>query len=94
MTNSRITKRSIVVNGHKTSVSLEDEFWSALKVIAGTRIATLSDLVTAVDKQRQHSNLSSALRLFVLGFYQSQASDIPKGDTLHEMLQAPPVMKQ
>jgi predicted DNA-binding ribbon-helix-helix protein len=93
MTNSRVTKRSIVVNGHKTSVSLEAEFWSALKVIAGTRLATLSDLVTAVDKQRQHSNLSSALRLFVLGFYQSH-SDIPEGDTLHEMLQAPPVVKQ
>ena len=39
---SRIVKRSIVVNGHKTSVSLEDEFWSALKVIAGKRLMNLS----------------------------------------------------
>ena len=41
---SRVVKRSIVVNGHKTSVSLEDEFWSALKVIAGKRLMNLSDL--------------------------------------------------
>jgi predicted DNA-binding ribbon-helix-helix protein len=72
---SRVVKRSIVVNGHKTSVSLEDEFWSALKVIAGKRLMNLSDLVTAIDGQRQHGNLSSAIRLFVLDFYQSQASD-------------------
>ena len=72
---SRIVKRSVVVKGHKTSVSLEDEFWSALKVIAGKRLMKLSDLVTAIDGQRQHGNLSSAIRLFVLDFYQSQASD-------------------
>ena len=71
---SQIFKRSIVVNGHKTSVSLEDEFWSALKVIAGKRLMNLSDLVTAIDGQRQHGNLSSAIRLFVLDFYRSQVS--------------------
>jgi predicted DNA-binding ribbon-helix-helix protein len=72
---SQIFKRSIVVNGHKTSVSLEDEFWSALKVIAGKRHTKLSDLITAIDGRRQHGNLSSAIRLFVLDFYQSQASN-------------------
>jgi predicted DNA-binding ribbon-helix-helix protein len=72
---SRIVKRSVVVNGHKTSVSLEDEFWSALKLIAGKRLMNLSDLVTAIDGQRQHGNLSSAIRLFVLDFYRSQVSD-------------------
>jgi predicted DNA-binding ribbon-helix-helix protein len=74
---SRIVKRSVVVNGHKTSVSLEDEFWSALKLIAGKRLMNLSDLVTAIDGQRQHGNLSSAIRLFVLDFYRSQVSDAP-----------------
>jgi predicted DNA-binding ribbon-helix-helix protein len=88
MTKSRIIKRSIVVNGHKTSVSLEDEFWSALKVIAGKRLMNLSDLVTAIDGQRQHSNLSSAIRLFVLDFYRSRASDIEAEVNLHEMLLA------
>jgi predicted DNA-binding ribbon-helix-helix protein len=91
---SRIVKRSIVVNGHKTSVSLEDEFWSALKVIAGRRLMNLSDLVTAIDGQRQHGNLSSAVRLFVLDFYRNQASDIRPDDNLREVLQVPQVMTQ
>jgi predicted DNA-binding ribbon-helix-helix protein len=72
---SLVIKRSIVVGGHKTSVSLEDAFWSGLKEIAARRVTTLSELVSEVDKQRQHTNLSSALRLFVLDFYRSQASD-------------------
>jgi len=94
MTKSRITKRSIVVNGKKTSVSLEDEFWNALKVIAGKRLMNLSDLVTAIDGQREHANLSSAIRLFVLAFYQGQVSDVPAANTLHEVLQAAPLMAQ
>jgi predicted DNA-binding ribbon-helix-helix protein len=73
---SAVIKRSIVVAGHKTSVSLEDEFWSGLKEIAARRVATLSELVGAIDKERQHTNLSSALRLFVLDFYRSQVSNM------------------
>jgi predicted DNA-binding ribbon-helix-helix protein len=88
MIKSRIAKRSIVVNGHKSSVSLEDEFWTALKVMAGKRFMTLQELVTAIDKQRQHSNLSSAIRLFVLDFYRSRASDIEEEVNLDEMLLA------
>jgi predicted DNA-binding ribbon-helix-helix protein len=91
---SRVVKRSIVVNGHKTSVSLEDEFWSALKVIAGKRLTNLSDLVTAIDGQRQHGNLSSAIRLFVLDFYRSQASDAKAVVSLDEMLVAARPMAQ
>ena len=71
---SQVAKRSIVVAGHKTSVSLEDAFWKALKEIAGEREITLSDLVASIDSQRHHGNLSSAIRLFVLDFYRSQAS--------------------
>jgi predicted DNA-binding ribbon-helix-helix protein len=72
---SQIVKRSIVVAGHKTSVSLEDAFWSGLKEISGERHMTLSDLVAAIDSQRQHGNLSSAIRLFVLDFYRAQVSE-------------------
>jgi predicted DNA-binding ribbon-helix-helix protein len=72
---SSTTKRSIVIAGHKTSVSLEDAFWYSFKEIAGERDMTLSDLVAAVDADRQHTNLSSAIRLFVLGFYRDQISD-------------------
>jgi predicted DNA-binding ribbon-helix-helix protein len=91
---SRIVKRSIVVSGHKTSVSLEDEFWNALKVIAGKRLTNLSDLVTAIDGQRQHGNLSSAIRLFVLDFYRSQVSSAEGVVSLEEMVLAARPMTQ
>jgi predicted DNA-binding ribbon-helix-helix protein len=67
---SHIVKRSIIVAAHKTSVSLEDEFWGALKEIAKARGTTLSDLVTSIDVNAREGNLSSCLRLFVLNFYQ------------------------
>ena len=73
---SQVAKRSIVVSGHKTSVSLEDAFWKALKEIAGQRELTLSDLVASIDSQRHHGNLSSAIRLFVLEFYRHQAEQL------------------
>jgi predicted DNA-binding ribbon-helix-helix protein len=75
MPKSLIAKRSIVFNDHKTSVGLEDEFWSALKQIADKRGIRLSHLVAAINEQREHANLSSALRLLVLEYYQSQRSD-------------------
>jgi predicted DNA-binding ribbon-helix-helix protein len=72
---SPVVKRSIVIAGHKTSVSLEDAFWKGLKEIASGRDITLSELVAAIDSERQHGNLSSAIRLFVLDFYRNQLSD-------------------
>jgi predicted DNA-binding ribbon-helix-helix protein len=72
MKKSLVVKRSIVVGGHKTSVSLEDEFWAALKKIALRHRITLSDLVGSIDSQRQHGNLSSAVRLFVLNHYRQR----------------------
>jgi predicted DNA-binding ribbon-helix-helix protein len=71
---STVVKRSIVVAGHKTSVSLEDAFWDGLKDIAKGQRKTLSDLVGGIDTNREHGNLSSALRLFVLGHYQKRAT--------------------
>jgi len=62
---SQVVKRSIVIDGHKTSVSLEDAFWTGLREIAQTQHATLSKLVGEIDRTRQ-GNLSSAIRLFVL----------------------------
>jgi predicted DNA-binding ribbon-helix-helix protein len=67
---SAVVKRSIVIAGHKTSVSLEDAFWNGLKAIAHGSKMNLSDLITSIDTQREHANLSSAVRLFVLDFYQ------------------------
>lgn len=62
---SRVIKRSLVVGGHKTSVSLEDVFWNELRWIAENRHLHLSQLVGSIDAARQHCNLSSAIRLFV-----------------------------
>jgi predicted DNA-binding ribbon-helix-helix protein len=69
---SSVVKRSIVLCGHKTSVSLEDAFWSALKTIAAGLNMTLSELIETIDTKREHANLSSAIRLFVLEFYRNQ----------------------
>jgi predicted DNA-binding ribbon-helix-helix protein len=76
---SPVVKRSIVIAGHKTSVSLEDAFWKGLKEIAGTRDMTLSELVAFIDSERQHGNLSSAIRLFVLDHYRNQIGE-PKSE--------------
>jgi predicted DNA-binding ribbon-helix-helix protein len=70
---STIIKRSVKLDRHKTSISLEDEFWEALKEIAPARGMSLRGLIVSIDRTRNHDNLSSALRLFVLEFYQDQA---------------------
>jgi predicted DNA-binding ribbon-helix-helix protein len=72
---SPVVKRSIVIAGHKTSVSLEDAFWTGLKEIAGGRGMTLSELVATIDHERNHGNLSSGIRLFVLDHYRNQIGD-------------------
>jgi predicted DNA-binding ribbon-helix-helix protein len=72
---SPVVKRSIVIAGHKTSVSLEDAFWKGLKEIAIGRELTLSDLVASIDTDRHHGNLSSAIRLFVLDHFRVQSGD-------------------
>lgn len=72
---SPVVKRSIVIAGHKTSVSLEDAFWKGLKEIAGNREMTLSDMVAAIDTDRRHGNLSSAIRLFVLDHYRNHVGE-------------------
>jgi len=77
---SSIVKRSIVLAGHKTSVSLEDAFWVSLKHIAKHQRRTLSDLVGSIDANREHGNLSSALRLFVLSHYRARAASHVKNN--------------
>jgi predicted DNA-binding ribbon-helix-helix protein len=85
---SLVVKRSVRLRGRKTSVSLEDEFWNALKKIASDRYATLSELVGDLDAQRQRGNLSSALRLFVLEYYRGKAAEKPGDEMLGQ--QSPP----
>ncbi len=69
---SSVVKRSVVLAGHKTSVSLEEAFWKGLKEVGQGRNSTLSDLIAGIDARRLHGNLSSAIRLFVLDHFRSQ----------------------
>ena len=71
---SLVVKRSIVIAGHKTSVSLEDAFWRGFKEIASARHLTLSALISSIDSGRGSGNLSSAIRLFVLDHYRAMIS--------------------
>ena len=66
MTSSR--KHSVTVNGHRTSVTLEDAFWLSLKEIAAARGVAVNTLVEEIDK-KQPENLSGAVRVFVLEYY-------------------------
>ncbi|HET8920785.1 MAG TPA: ribbon-helix-helix domain-containing protein [Xanthobacteraceae bacterium] len=80
---SPVIKRSIVIAGHKTSVSIEDAFWTALKEIAQVRQQSVAELIGAIDGARQtgnySSNLSSAIRVFVLDYYRDKGSLPPCG---------------
>lgn len=78
---SPVVKRSIVIAGHKTSVSLEDAFWTSLKEIASDRDITLSDMVASIDTGRHAGNLSSAIRLFVLDYYRTQLNGSASRET-------------
>ncbi len=69
---SPVIKRSIVVAGHKTSVSIEDAFWSALKEIAHARRQSVAELIGEIDGARRSTNLSSAIRVFVLEHYRAR----------------------
>jgi len=71
---SAILKRTITIDGHKTSVTLEDEFWMGLREIARHKNATLRSLITQIDDARERNNLSSAIRVFVLNYFRSSRS--------------------
>jgi predicted DNA-binding ribbon-helix-helix protein len=74
---SSVRKRSILVNRHKTSVSLEDAFWDEVRAIARSHNMTLSDFVSNVERGRRAGNLSSALRLIVLETLQARVGEHP-----------------
>lgn len=73
---SRILKRSVLVGRHRTSISIEDVFWNELRAIAQKSNVHLSQLVSRIDAEREHSNLSSAIRLFV---FEHRTGDIKSG---------------
>jgi predicted DNA-binding ribbon-helix-helix protein len=83
---SSIVKHSVVVGGHHTSISLEDAFWAGLKEIAIESDMSVSDLVAAIDSERQLGNLSSAIRLFVFDYSRGQISKDEWRARVREML--------
>jgi predicted DNA-binding ribbon-helix-helix protein len=80
----------LILGGHKTSVSLEDAFWSALKEIAHKQRLSAGQLAARIDGSREHHNLSSAIRLFVLNYYRSQAATQDRHGADHGLTRPPP----
>jgi predicted DNA-binding ribbon-helix-helix protein len=75
---SPIAKRSVVLDHHKTSISLEDEFWNGVRAIADRKNMKLTELLQQIDSERSHSNLSSAIRVFVLNETRAQVGLQPE----------------
>lgn len=77
-------KRSFTIAGHRTSIALEPDFWRGLEAMAVERSLSLAGLVREIDETRQTTNLSSAIRLAILGFYRTRAelssAAAPAGD--------------
>jgi predicted DNA-binding ribbon-helix-helix protein len=81
---SPVIKRSILLAGHKTSVSLEEAFWQGLKEIATHRGVSVSALISVIDTRRSEGNLSSGIRLFVLDYFRTLASQqLVEGRSAH-----------
>jgi predicted DNA-binding ribbon-helix-helix protein len=75
-----VVKRSVLVAGHKTSISLENEFWQGLRAIAEERQLTVGKLIGQIDQSRHRGNLSSAVCVFVCSFYRESRLPSVCGD--------------
>jgi predicted DNA-binding ribbon-helix-helix protein len=70
---SLVVKQSVSIKGrHSSSVSLEGAFWNALKEIAVSQNISVNALVSKIDSEREAANLSSAIRVYVLGYYRER----------------------
>ena len=72
--NTAVLRRSIIIGGRKTSISLENEFWNALRAIATARNISITELVEHIERDRKTVNLSSAIRMFVFNNSRDAAS--------------------
>ena len=70
---ARIAKHSLLIAGHRTSISLEDAFWSALRRLAAERGQSVAALVAAIDAGRGNANLSSTIRVYLLEAHMAPA---------------------
>jgi predicted DNA-binding ribbon-helix-helix protein len=81
---SGIKKRSVSLSGHRTSYSIEDEFQTALLKMADAQSVSLAKLIASIDEGRgEQSNLSSALRIAVLQYYQTRLAPQVGGESQH-----------
>ena len=78
--NFSVVKRSIRIAGHRIEISIEDVFWISLEDIARVQAATMSNLVAAIDAERDGANLSSAIRAYVLDHFLMQVRDLESLD--------------
>ena len=96
MQSSVIKKHSIIITRHKTSISLEDEFWESLRSIASEQGETLSNLIININANREYANLSTAIRLFILRYYRDeverQGGRIVASPTLAPLVEHAPFM--
>ncbi len=76
----RPVKRSFSIGGHRTSISLEPPFWNALKEVAARERMPLAKLVGAIDKNRGESGLSSAVRIWLLKYFQARDTSLTTAD--------------
>lgn len=90
---SPVIKHSIILNGHKTSVSLEDQFWAGLREIAARDNVAVSTLVGRIDHGRRSHNLSSAIRVFVLAHFRARTNqqDLPGDQSNRNVSTAPTI---
>jgi predicted DNA-binding ribbon-helix-helix protein len=65
-------KRSVILNGHSTSVSLEDAYWEEVRAMAAREGVPVAALIERIDRSRQGGNLSSAIRIAVLDDYRAR----------------------
>ena len=84
MRSAALIKHSVNIAGRNTSITLEDEFWNGLREIADSRGETVSNLIASINAERKSTNLSSAVRLFVLSFYRDQHNGSKLVDLAHE----------
>jgi predicted DNA-binding ribbon-helix-helix protein len=75
-----LEKRSLSIAGHRTSIALEPEFWAALEAMAKQSGQSLAGLIRSIDENRATPNLSSAIRLAVLAWYQAQVAPVTTAD--------------
>ena len=76
---SLVIKHSVIIDGFKTSISLEDAFWECLRKIANERGETLTQILTGIDERRKAKNLSSTIRVFILEYYKGRFAQPSQG---------------